>query len=173
MKRTHSTIRNDARRAGLTLYEVVLSIGIFLMGMAVVSQLISVGTRASQTARLRTQAAMHAESLMAEIVGGARQMTEVTNQPLFEDDTNWTWSLVVADQVAADAGSDATQSNLKDLQLTVNYVGGGETPIASFTLRRLVRDPTMFALAAQEEALMQAEAEQEGASGSSSGSSGR
>lgn len=150
MQRINRTSKHRSARRGLTLYEVVLAIGIFLMGMAVISQLITTGTQASQNARLNTQAAMHAESLMNEIVSGAREMSAVSDQPVIAGDNNWKWSLVIADEDASEAGGDAAQSKLKDLTVTVQYFGNSAEPLATFKLRRVVRDPQMFIEAAAE-----------------------
>jgi len=141
MTRTQRTTRNAASRTGLTLYEVVLSIGIFLMAMAALSELISVGSRAAVKAELETQAALYAESKMAEIVSGAVPMTATGNQPLFPDDPSWQWRLTEGEPPA---------EGLKDLTVTVMHMGNNGEPDATYSLRRFVRDPQLYIDAALE-----------------------
>lgn len=122
----------SARRRGLTLYEVFLALTLLLGAMAVLSQHIAVGTRAGVRGRLQTTAAMHCQTKLAEIIGGIEPMTPVSNMPVSEVNDGWTWSLEIAPGPATD---------LLNLVVSVAHKNSFEEVDASFTLRRLVRDP--------------------------------
>lgn len=136
-------------RSGLTLYEVALSIAIFLMAMAAIGQLISGGSRSSVDASLRTEAAIQCETKMNEVLAGALNLEPVNEQALSEDDASWKWSLSIA---------DGEIEGIKDLTVTVSHYTNNGQINATYSLRRLVRDPQLFEDAALEAA---AEAEEE------------
>ena len=131
----------------MSLFEVLLAIAIFLMAMTALSQLISGGRRSSLDASLRTQAVLHAETIMNEVIAGAKPMEVATSEQITEGDTNWFWSLSV---------EDAEVDGLKDLTVTVVHVSNGDRENIKYTLRRFVRDPAVF-----EEAALEADAEAE------------
>src|SRR5512134_2043342 len=70
-----------ANRRGLTLIEVLLSLGLFLGAVTVLSQLWWNGVRASVQSQLRTQAILRCESKMNEVVAGAEPLLQVTDTP--------------------------------------------------------------------------------------------
>ena len=61
----NATERKSASRPGLTLLEVLLSLGLFLGALAALSQLWYGGVRASVQARLSTQAILRCESKLS------------------------------------------------------------------------------------------------------------
>lgn len=143
---THRAMREHLRRnrGGLTLLEVVLSLGILLVSLTALGQLISNGTRASAQARMQTHAILRCESKLAEIISGFEPLQSADGVP-FEDDSDWVWSLEVV-EVAPDELPD-----LLELRLTVTYAGRNDLARISYTLRRFLRDPAVFADAAATE----------------------
>ncbi|MGH7200285.1 MAG: hypothetical protein ACREJB_06745 [Planctomycetaceae bacterium] len=131
------------RRRGLTLYEVVLALAIFLGAMVVLSQIINVGARASTEAQLRTEAVLLCQTRMAEVVSGAVPMQTVSNQPYDIQSPNWQWSLDMQ------AGP---HPDLLVLAVTVSYRQTDGRITESYTLTRYVRDPLLFQDAAAEAA---------------------
>lgn len=119
-------------RGGLTIYEVFLALALMLGALAVLSQHVAVGTRAGVRGRLQTQAAMLAETKLAEVLAGAEPMA-ATSGALPE--AGWSWSLEVA------AGP---QEDLLDLTVKVTHSNTAGENDASFMLKRLVRDPQVF-----------------------------
>ncbi len=131
-------------RRGLTLFEVVLSLGIFLGALAAVGQLISSGSRAAVQAQLRTQAILRCESKLAEVLAGVETIETVAEMPFDDQADGWTWSLDVAEGPHAD---------LLELEVTVAHTGQNRLGNVSYTLKRYVRDPQLFLDAAIDESL--------------------
>lgn len=132
-----------ARRGGLTLFEIVLSLAILLMALAALGQLYSTGARAAIESRLQTQAVVRCEAVLNEVIAGVHAMQTTATQP-FEDDPNWTWSLDVA------AGPHV---DLLELQVIVTHSGQGPQTNLTYALNRYIRDPQLYvdaALAAEE-----------------------
>ncbi len=121
-------------RRGLTLYEVMLALGIALGSMAVLSQHLAVGTRAAVTSNLRSEAARLAESKLNEVLAGVETAAGGTLDTSV--DGNWSWTLTSrtgtphVDTIALEVVVERTEQN------------GGD-PLR-FTLRRIVRDPALF-----------------------------
>lgn len=124
-----------ARRNGLTLYEVLLALTLLLGAMAVLSQHIAVGTRAGIRGRLQSQAALHCETKLAEVLAGVEPMSAVSEMEIENAGAGWSWSLEIA------PGPSPDLLNLAVSVAHVNSQGDGD---ASFTLRRLTRDPQVF-----------------------------
>jgi general secretion pathway protein I len=119
----------------MTLYEVVLATVILLGSVAVLGQLIGMGSRAAVQAELRSRAALLCESKMAEVVSGIESLQSVSNVPFDAQHADWVWSLVVQPGPHAD---------LLDVSVTVRHVGGNRQADVSQTLRRFIRDPQIF-----------------------------
>ena len=149
-------------RMGLTIYEVVLSLAIFVMAMVAISQLISTGSRASSEAQLHSQAAIRAENKMAEIVAGFQPLSAVTGE-VDPNDARWLWSMDVVDS--------ANASGVKELTVTVTHLSEAGEADVSYTLKRLMRDPQLYIDAALAEEEAAAEAEAKASSANASGSS--
>ena len=141
----------DSSRAGISLFEVVLALGIFLGAVVALSQLTNNGMRTAISARLQTQAVLRCESKLAELTAGVEPLEDVTDQP-FEDDENWTWSLATATGPHAD---------LLNITVSASYDGGNQRSSASYSISRLLRDPVVFEEAAIAEAEAAAPAEDE------------
>lgn len=131
---SRSSRRTEKKRQGLTLFEVVLALGILLVAMAALGQLVSTGRRAATQSRLQTQAALICESKLSALLANAEPLQPGSNLP-YELDPNWTWSL----QVLPSADPDLL---LLEVTVTSAQVQTGE--IGTCTLRRLVRDPALY-----------------------------
>ena len=106
----------NSRRArrGLTLFEVVISLGILLGALAAVSQLISIGSRAAVQSQVRTQAILRCESKLSEILASAEMMQAVEDMPFEDQEPGWAWSLYVA---------EGPHIDLLELEVTVTHTG--------------------------------------------------
>ena len=134
--------RPGASRAGISLFEVVLALSIFLGAIAALSQLTSNGMRTAISARLQTQAVLRCESKLAEIVAAIEPLEDVTDQP-FQDDENWTWSL---------ASAAGPHGDLLNVTVSVKFDGGNQQASTGYAISRLIRDPIVFEEAAAAEA---------------------
>jgi general secretion pathway protein I len=81
----------SAPRQGLSLLEVVISLAIFLFSLVAISRLIDQGVDQAVELDLRAQAAMIAQSKIAEVTAGAIGLTGQESQ--LEEDSAWTWKL--------------------------------------------------------------------------------
>lgn len=140
-----------ALRAGISLFEVVLSLSIFLGAVVALSQLTNNGMNTAVAARLQTQAVLRCESKLAELVAGIEPLEDVTDQP-FDDDENWMWSL---------ATTTGPHADLLNVTVSARYDGGNQRATAGYSLSRLMRDPIVFEEAAAAEAEAAATAEDE------------
>lgn len=142
MKRQSSVITtdnsNEARR-GLTLFEVLLALGLFLGALAVLSQLWFGGVRASVQSQLRTQAIMRCESKLNEVVAGVVPFQQVSDTP-FDDDSNWLWNVQVL---------PGPHAEVWQVVVNVSHPGQGGLSSAGHQLVRLVRDPQVWVNAQQ------------------------
>ena len=127
------------RRHGLTLLEVLLSLGLFLGALAALSQLWYGGVRAAVQARLLTQAILRCESKLNEVAAGAVPLQSASDAP-FDDDANWKWS----QQVAPGPHTDALL-----VTVTVSHPGQSGLSSSNYQLRRLIRDPQVWTAAQQ------------------------
>ena len=131
--------RSRSVRRGLTLLEVLLSLGLFLGALAALSQLWYGGVRASVQARLGTQAILRCESKLNEVVAGAVPLQAISNSP-FDDDSTWTWSL----QVQPDS-----QLEFSWVVVSVSHPGQGGLSASSYQLSRMIRNPQVWTNAQQ------------------------
>lgn len=128
------------RSRGLTLFEVLISLVIFIGAMAAIGQLVSNGVRAALQARFQTQAAMMCEAKLAEVVAGVVPLTQ--SQAAYPDDPDWSWSLALA---------AAPVPGLLKVDVTVQRQGTNAKGKVVFTMARYIRDPQVY-VAAQEDA---------------------
>jgi general secretion pathway protein I len=127
-----------ALRRGITLFEVVLALAIFIGALAAISQVLRVGSRASIRAQLASEAVLRSDYKMNEVLSGIIPLQGAQRTP-FEDDPDWLWTLNVV---------DSGTPNLLLLELTVEHSGTGGDLAASFQLTRMVRDPQIYTDAA-------------------------
>ncbi len=121
-----------ARRSGLSLLEVLLSLAIFLLALVALGQLVSFGSERARDVQYLSIASVKAQSKMNEVIAGSLPMSG-TGETTFDDDQDWSWSLT--------ADADATPS-LFHVTVTVSR----SRPDGSrfeFKLDQLVLDPTL------------------------------
>ncbi|MFC1758522.1 prepilin-type N-terminal cleavage/methylation domain-containing protein [Planctomycetota bacterium] len=119
--------RNPARR-GMTLLEVVLALAILAISMLYLTQLVSIGIRASKEARALTKAQLMAESIVTEFVAGSQTETAGTIP------TDPTWSF----ETQLNAGGQYGV-----MQLVVSIYKTDEPNGRRVTFARLMRDPNL------------------------------
>lgn len=137
MRRQSQIENHESRiaRRGLTLYEVILAVAIFLPALAALGQGISTGLRAGVQARLQTQAVLRCDSILSEVVAGVRPLQPVAGAAFDDAAVGWSWSLDVL------AGP---HPHLFEVQVTAVHVDEGGLTNASYTVTRYVRDPQLF-----------------------------
>ena len=119
------------RRSGLSLLEVTLAIAILGASLAIIGELIRLGSRQAEEARELVTAQLLGESKMEEIVAGIIAPHSVGYAP-FEDDPRWTYSI---DVTSLDA-PDLIQVTVRVEQAEVSR----EVPLA-YSLTRWMLDP--------------------------------
>ncbi|MBM4074014.1 MAG: hypothetical protein FJ267_00015 [Planctomycetes bacterium] len=129
----------DQHRNGLTLLEIIISLAIFFGAMAVLSQLAWNGSRAAIQSRLKTQAIIRCKAKLGELIAGAETLQPKSSVP-FTDDARWTYTVNVLNTQYPD---------LLQLDVTVHHSGNSSVSNAEFTLRRWMRDPSLFLRAAE------------------------
>ena len=120
-------------RSGFSLFEVVISLGIFGLAIAAIYQLVSLGVRASLQSQLKTEALIRCESKMGELLSGVTPFTAVDHQPFEEEfSAKWAWSLEVL---------PAPVEQLYLLHVSVHHLGESTQEQVTVTLTRFARDP--------------------------------
>lgn len=134
-------------RAGISLFEVILSMVILATSLAAIGQLIYSGGQGAVKARLLTQAVFLAESKMGEIAGGAETLVSVADVP-FPNEVGWTYSITV---------SSGPHTDLYNVTVDVNHTANSSMGKVHFDISRMVRDPGAVISARQAEAERQAQ----------------
>jgi type II secretion system protein I len=161
--RLQRAARGDRRsvRAGMTLLEVILAIAILGGSMAVLGELVRIGTRSARAARMSTTAQLLAESLLTEISLSTTSPTSTNG--MIDDYAGEAWQYTTqveqVDQQGLLAIAVTVQEN-KDL---------AEQPV-SYTLMRWIIDPQVI-LDIEEAAAAASEASSGAASSSGTDSS--
>jgi len=88
--------RIGKRRRGLSLLEVILSIAILGGSMVVIGHIYNLGYRSALQARFRSEANLHADTILAELAGGVLP-AEATGETPVEGTTGWNYSVEVED----------------------------------------------------------------------------
>ncbi len=114
----------------MTLFEVVISLAIFMGALAAIGQLISTGARGAVYAKLQTQAVIRCETTLGEVLAG--YITLRTTSGTFPDNPAWTWSVSVA---------PTQHPGMYMVEVTAAHAGQSSMGKASYTLGRYVRDP--------------------------------
>ncbi len=126
--------RRTCRRHGLTLFELLLALAIFLASVAALAHLLNVGSRAAIEGRLQSRAILRCETKLDEVLAGAEPMESAQDIP-FEDDEDWRWSLEV---------QNGPVPGLVEIELSVSHAGRRDLTGTTFQLRRYVRHPEWF-----------------------------
>ena len=123
-------------RRGITLYEVVIALVIFSGSVAAISEAVSTGMRAAVQSRLQSQAILLAQSKMQEVIAGVVPRQSVAQSAFTEPQLEgWNWGLNV---------QPGPHTGLMLVEVEVNYQLGGPSINSSFSMERLVRDPSAF-----------------------------
>lgn len=130
----HRTEQFEFRRQGITLFEVVLALAIFLGATAVIGQILQNGGRAATRAQQTSEAAMRCERRMNELLAGVLPLTAAQKVP-FEDNSNWIWSVNIV---------DTSVIALLEAEVVVEYVNNRGMTETTFRLNRLLRDPQIY-----------------------------
>jgi hypothetical protein len=151
-------------RRGLSLFEVIIALAIFMGAICAIGELVSNGVRGAVQARLQTQAVLRAETRLGEVVAGIAPLHGATSGT-FTDDPSWSWSVVV---------TTGPHPGLYIVDVTATHASATHAGNQSYSLRRLVRDPqvALDAYAKQQEDAANASSTSGGSStGSSTGGS--
>lgn len=149
------------RRAGITLYEVVLSLAIFAGALAALGPLATTGSRAAVRTKLETQAVLRCESKLAEVLAGIEPLQSVSGGGFEDQAPGWSWDLAV---------NSGPRQDLLIVEVAAIHTNANGTQDATHRLVRLVRDPD--ALADLQSQLEQQTGSQSGTQSGSSGGSG-
>jgi general secretion pathway protein I len=144
-RRSSVARRGASRRSGLTLFEVLLALVIFVAALSAIGQLISSGVRGALQSRFQLQAAQLCQAKMGEVVCGAQPLTPT--QAVYPEDKAWIWSLQVM---------PSPVQGLMKVQVTVERLSQNKQIEIKFAITRYVRDPAVY-IAAEEEAARNAE----------------
>ena len=87
-----SRLDPTSRRGGLTLLEVLIALGIFLMSLVAISALVTVSADQALEVQQQSHAAQLCQSKLAEIIAGVVPLSGQGDTP-FDEDSNWSWSL--------------------------------------------------------------------------------
>lgn len=126
-------MRATQPRSGLSLIEVLLALGIFVLAFIAISSLISRASDISEEIEYETDAARLAESKLAEVVAGVEPLTSQVDIP-FDEEPEWTWSM--------DAEMDPYILNLWHVTVTVSRPRRGGD-LYEVAISQMIVDPTM------------------------------
>lgn len=126
--------RSAFSRRGISLFEVVLALSIYIGALAAISQILNTGSKAAIRAQLRSQAELYCESQMNLILAGGVPLESAAKNRI-EGKTDWFWTLNVL---------DAGVPYLLRLELTVEHSGNHPDAAVQYQMIRLVRDPQVF-----------------------------
>jgi type II secretion system protein I len=120
-------------KRGLSLLEVVLALTILGASLAVVAQLVRLGTHSAEEARELAVAQLLCESKLEEIAAGAAPCEAVSGTPS-ETMAGWQYTVTT---------SSLDQTGLLEVRVTVEQSESSRTPPLSFTLVRWMIDPSL------------------------------
>ena len=126
-----------ARRPGLSLLEVILSLAILVMSMSALGILINTGTDDEMHARLNNVGTRLAQSKLAEVEAGIQALEEVATPTEFTDQPGWTWTMKAEDQ----------GKNLWLVTVAVSYTQRGKP--FQLSLGQMMLDPSVRGSAAK------------------------
>lgn len=134
--------RPPSSRSGISLFEVVLALAIFIGAMAAMAQILRTGSRAAIRAQLTSEAVILSELRMNELVSGVLPLESVSRAP-FDGKPNWFWTVNI---------SDSNVPSLLKLEVIVEHQGDRGASTVTYQLARLMRDPQVYVDAANEAA---------------------
>jgi hypothetical protein len=131
------TTRRPARRAGISLLEVLLSLAIFLLSLAAIAALVDFGSDRSTAAAMQSTGTRLAQSKLAEVEAGAVSVTSPSDGQ-FDLEPDWSW--------AVEPGP-ATVPNVYPVTVRVWREFGGRRYEVSLT--QMIYDPAQMGPAVQ------------------------
>ncbi len=132
-------------RRGLTLFEVVIALAIFLGAVVALSHLINVGTDRALDVQQQAQASMLCQSKLAEVLAGKEPVTGTNAFVAFGGDPYWS-SLTKDENVNWTYNVESTPSGLGDNLYKVKVTVRLERPdgkIIDASLAQMVLDPAL------------------------------
>lgn len=134
--RTRTPAARPARRAGMSLLEVLLSLTIFLLALGAIVALVDHGSNRAMDAAMQTTATRLAQSKLAEVEAGVLSPSAASSDT-FPEDPDWTWSV---------EPGDAPAPNLYPVTVRVYRDLGGRR--FEVTLTQMIFDPAQMGKAA-------------------------
>jgi len=92
-----------ARRPGLTLLEVLVSLAIFLMSLVALSRLIGMGSDLARDANQQTECLRLAQSKLHEVMAGVVSVENGSTSGSFDENPDYQWSVDVEQNADVDA----------------------------------------------------------------------
>ena len=131
--------RSTQLRSGLSLLEVILAFAVFMMSMAGITQLISMGHSQSLDASQQNTGLRLAQTKLAEVEAGVISMSGGASGT-FDEAPNWQWEVII---------DDAPATNV--YEVTVHVWNSNNTRI-DINLTQMICDPATMGNAAAAEA---------------------
>ena len=94
-------LRTAVPRSGLTLLEVIVAMAIFLMSIAAIFQLLSLGNDRAVDAKLKAKTSLRCQSKLSEIIVGAQDLTSTGSYNACTDDPDMQWKMEATQATAA------------------------------------------------------------------------
>jgi hypothetical protein len=127
----------SARRRGLSLLEILLSLAIFLLSLVAIGGLVESGSERGMAAAMQAIGTRLAQSKMAEVESGVIPVS-TGGQGAFDDEPEWSWSI--------EPGS-ATVPNVYPVTVRVwRELGGGRYEVV---LTQMIFDPAQMGNASE------------------------
>lgn len=121
-----------ARRRGITLLEVIVSMAIFLFSIVFISQLASLGSDRALDVELHSKASLLCQGKLAELMIGAEPLSSASAAP-FPDESDWQYEI--------DA-SDTDTAGIKRVKVTVKRESA-DGNVVEVSLSRMILDPAL------------------------------
>ena len=129
--------RRPARRAGLSLLEVLVSLAILLISLAAIGALVNFGAGRGMAAHLETTGTRLAQSKLAEVEAGVIPVTSPESN-VFEDEPEWSYTV---------EPTPTDVPNVYAVTVRVSRAYGLQT--FEMALTQLIYDPAMMGDAAE------------------------
>lgn len=131
------------RRQAFTLLEVIIALGILGVAMAVLVEVSRLSMENARLAALETDAAIVAESVLAELEAGTAELANFSGEWADEDKPQAEWSYQVTVESSATDGLLVAKVVVTEVLLQ-QRAAAGDRP-ASFSLVRWFQDPDYLA----------------------------
>jgi Tfp pilus assembly protein PilV len=136
--------RRNPQRLGLSLLEVLVALGIFLISMVVINQMIQTASRTALRTQRLTKAALLCEAKMEEIVAGVLPLQSSGKQAVDGSEPEWLFEVNVEPEGWSAVTVDSQSlSGLSTVHVTVLWGGARTMKPVEYTLTRLVLDPRL------------------------------